>query len=72
MTRGPSSEPAGEVAALAGTAQVVMGDAAWSDYEVHSGPFFVLVDGPSGRVLTEGVAWSVDQIRGAVEAASTE
>jgi hypothetical protein len=68
ITRGPGIERPDAVAALAGSARVVMGDAAWTDYEVHSGPFFVLVD--AGRVLTEGVAWSVGQIRGAVEAAT--
>ena len=69
ITRGPAVERPDDVAALAGQATVVMDDTAWTDYEVHSGPFFVLVDGTSGRVLTEGVAWSVAQIRGAVEAA---
>ena len=36
--------------------------------EVHSGPFFVLVDGRAGRIATEGVAWSVAQITAAIAA----
>lgn len=37
---------------------------AWADYRVHGGPFFVLVAGRgSGAVvLTEGVAWGVEQV----------
>ena len=57
------------VARLCGRASVVMSDDAWSDYGVHAGPFFVLVDGGAARVATEGVAWSVEQITGAITAA---
>jgi hypothetical protein len=64
-----STEDLGKVAGRGGSATVVMSDEAWSDYAVHSGPFFVLVDGAESRVLTEGVAWSVEQITAAVAAA---
>ena len=57
------------VAALSAGSGVVMSDGAWSDYRVEGGPFFVLVDGTDGRVLAEGVAWSVEQIAAAVEVA---
>ena len=64
-----STEDPGKVACRGGSATVVMSDDAWSDYAVHSGPFFVLVDGSGSRILTEGVAWSVEQITAAVAAA---
>jgi hypothetical protein len=64
-----STEDPGKAAGQAGSATVVMSDEAWADYAVHSGPFFVLVDGAGSRILTEGVAWSVDQITAAVAAA---
>lgn len=69
VTRGPELEALGDVARLCGDASVVMSNDAWSDYGVHAGPFFVLVDGGKARVATEGVAWSIEQIAGAVAAA---
>jgi hypothetical protein len=45
---------------------VVMSEDAWTDYGVHSAPFFVLVDGERSRVASEGVAWAVDQIASAI------
>ena len=66
VTRGPSLEVPDRVARLAGAASVVMSDDAWSDYGVSTGPFFVLVDGPAARVASEGVAWSLEQITGAI------
>lgn len=51
-------------------AAVVLSDEAWPDYGVHSGPFFVLVEG-GRRVATEGVAWSLEQIASAIDAART-
>ena len=71
VTRGVAVEVPAEVAQLSGDATVVMSDDPWSAYEVHSGPFFVYIDGATGRVLTEGVAWSVAQIRAAIEAVTT-
>ncbi|MGH9047689.1 MAG: hypothetical protein ACRDVW_10310 [Acidimicrobiales bacterium] len=69
VTRAPPTEAAEKVAALGGAGELVMSESAWTDYGVHSGPFFVLVDGARSMVATEGVAWSVEQIVGAVEAA---
>lgn len=65
-------EEAEDVARLAGSTRVVMTETAWSDYEVHSGPFFVMIDGRTDRIATEGVAWSVEQIRSALAAARAE
>jgi hypothetical protein len=40
-----------------------MSSGAWSDYMVPGSPYFVLVDGPSGRVVGEGSAGSWDKLR---------
>ena len=69
VTRGPRFEAPDKVAGLAGSGSVVMSDDAWTDYGVHTGPFYVLVDGKAVRVVTEGVAWSLEQIVGAVSTA---
>lgn len=39
---------------------LIMSDMAWPLYQVHGAPFFVLLDGV--RVVTEGVAWTVEQV----------
>jgi hypothetical protein len=39
-----------------------MSTRAWSDYEVPGSPFFVLVDGPEGRRVGEGVANQLSQV----------
>jgi hypothetical protein len=72
VTRSPALEAADIVVGLAGAASVVMSDDAWSDYGVHAGPFFILVDGGAATVATEGVAWSVEQITGAIASARGE
>ena len=69
VTRGATLEGLDNVLRRCGDASVVMSDAAWSDYGVHAGPFFVLVDGSQNRVASEGVAWSLDQITAAIAAA---
>ena len=69
VTRGPRFEAPDKVARLAGSGSVVMSDDAWTDYEVHTGPFYVLVDGSAVRVVTEGVAWSLEQIASSVSTA---
>ncbi len=45
----------------AGPTAIVMSSGAWRTYGVHGPPFFVLVDGE--MVATEGVAWSIAQVR---------
>jgi hypothetical protein len=63
VTKGPDMEIPWEVAAQASSAvQVVMSTEAWGDYEVPGSPFFVLVDGASGRRIGEGVANRFDQV----------
>jgi hypothetical protein len=63
VTKGPELEIPGEVGAQAGEGlPVVMSTQAWSDYEVPGSPFFVLVDGGSGRRIGEGVANHFSQV----------
>jgi hypothetical protein len=63
VTKGPEMEIPAEVAAQAAEhINVVMSTEAWGDYEVPGSPFFVLVDGESGRRIGEGVANQVHQI----------
>lgn len=62
-----ASESFPRVAELGGDG-ALLSDQAWDDYQVHSGPFFVVVDGAAARIATEGVAWSVAQIGAAIDA----
>ena len=63
VTKGPELEIPAEVAAQApADLPVVMSTDAWGDYEVPGSPFFVLVDGPSGRRIGEGVANHFHQV----------
>jgi hypothetical protein len=55
VTKGPELEIAAEVRGRA-RVPVIMSTEAWGDYEVPGSPFFVLVDGRSGRRIGEGVA----------------
>ena len=41
---------------------LLISDSAFGDYRVHGAPFFALVDGPGGRVATEGVAWGAQSV----------
>jgi hypothetical protein len=64
VTKGPDREIPSEVQAKStGRVPVVMSTEAWLDYEVPGSPFFVLVDGATGRKVGQGVAswpnWSV-------------
>lgn len=45
---------------------VVMSSQAWRDYAVPHSPYFVLVDGPRGRVRGEGAATSWRQVSGLI------
>jgi hypothetical protein len=63
VTKGPDLEIPAEVAAKAPPGlPVVMSTEAWGDYEIPGSPFFVLVDGRSGRRIGEGVANHVHQV----------
>ena len=73
VTKGPDREIPGEVAALAAPGlSVLMSSEAWSDYEVPGSPFFVLVDGTSGRRVGEGVANHINQVAELVRRAEVD
>jgi hypothetical protein len=73
VTKGPEREIPAEVAGLAppGLA-VVMSSDAWTDYEVPGSPFFVLVDGATGRRIGEGVANHFRQVAELVRRAEVD
>ncbi len=73
VTKGPERESPPAVAALApnGTT-VVMSTAAFEDYTVPATPYFVLVDGPSGRIAGEGTATSWEQLAGLLTRAAAD
>jgi len=63
VTKSPGDESESAVRGLASPARtVVMSTQAWLDYGVPGGPYFVHVNGPSGRVVGEGTATRWDQV----------
>ena len=63
VTKGPDREIPAEVQVKAtGRVPVVMSTDAWLDYQVPGSPFFVLVDGATGRKVGQGVASQVSQL----------
>lgn len=73
VTKGPELEVVGEVRRNAPPGVLtVMSTAAWSDYEVPGSPFFVLVDGATGRRLGEGMAGHVAQVADLVRRARAD
>ncbi len=73
VTKGAEREISGEVAALASPGlSVVMSSDAWTDYEVPGSPFFVLVDGSTGRRIGEGVANHFRQVAELVRRAEVD
>jgi hypothetical protein len=60
VTKGADHEKAEEIAALAPAGlTTVMSGPAWRDYRVAGPPFLVVTKG--GHVVTEGVAWGVEE-----------
>lgn len=51
---------------------LVMSSEAWERYEVAGSPYFVLVDGPSGRIRGEGTATSWPQVASLLRDALTD
>ena len=51
---------------------VVMSSAAWTDYRVPGSPYFVLVDGPEGRVHGEGTGANGDQVKNLLRQAADD
>jgi hypothetical protein len=57
VTKGPEAESVSAVGALAPpSVTTIMSSEAYDDYSVPANPYFILVDGPTGRVLGEGAA----------------
>ena len=68
VTRGAEAEEAGAIAALAPPdVPTVMSTQAYADYRVGGPPFLVLVT--AAAVLTEGVAWGIEETARATRAA---
>lgn len=63
VTKSPDAESPGRIRQLAPTAfPVVMSSEAWDAYKVPQTPYFVYVDGPSGRIVGEGSSATWDQV----------
>ena len=63
VTKGPELEIPAQVRSLStGRVPVIMSTEAWHDYQVPGSPFFVLIDGASGRKVGQGVAAHVSQL----------
>jgi hypothetical protein len=63
VTNGPDAESPPAVADLAPAGVVtLMSSEAWDAYDVPVSPYFVLVDGPSSRIVGEGAGTSWSQI----------
>jgi len=63
VTKDPSHESTAKLVKLAAPrAAVVMSSKAWEDYHIEAAPYFIHVDGVSGRVASEGSATSWKQV----------
>ena len=63
VTRSTEHESESRLAALAPRdVVVVMSDEAWKTYQVRAAPYFVYVDGPSGRIVGEGAAGTWEHV----------
>jgi hypothetical protein len=63
VTKGPEIESPSRIRELAPRAfPVVMSTEAWQEYQVPHTPYFVYVDGPTGRIIGEGSAQTWDQV----------
>jgi hypothetical protein len=63
VTKGPEAESISAVEALTPPGvTTIMSTEAYADYSVPANPYFILVDGPSGRIYGEGAAASWQQV----------
>jgi hypothetical protein len=63
VTKDASEESPSAIAKLAPPGlPLVMSSTAWADYEVPGSPYFVFVDGPTGRVRGEGTGATWKQV----------
>jgi hypothetical protein len=63
VTKGPDDESRASIAELAPPdVNLVMSSTAWEQYRVPGSPYFVFVDGPTGRIRGEGTGLSWEQV----------
>jgi hypothetical protein len=63
VTKGPEIESESKIRELSPRhLPVVMSTQAWLEYKVPATPYFVYVDGPSGRIVGEGSAQTWEQV----------
>lgn len=63
VTKGLEDESPSAIARLAPPGvNLVMSSEAWRDYRVPGSPYFVFVDGPTGRIRGEGTGMSWEQV----------
>jgi hypothetical protein len=68
VTKSPTEESSARIAEVAPKGiPLVMSSEAWDAYSVPGSPYFVLVDGPSGRARGEGTGIDWPQVRGLLE-----
>ena len=73
VTQGPEHESPAQILELAPAGVVtVMSSQAWDDYGVPVSPYFVLVDGPTSRVVGEGAGGSWSQVVGLLARSATD
>jgi len=63
VTKGPEAESESRIRELSPSGfPVVMSTGAWLEYRVPHTPYFVYVDGPTGRIIGEGSAQTWQQV----------
>lgn len=73
VTKSPEDESVTAVGELATSEHVtVMSSDAYADYGVPVSPYFILVDGPSGRVVGEGAATNWSQVSNLLRQAAAD
>ena len=73
VTKDAGEESESAIAELAPPgATVVMSSQGWRDYEVPGSPYFVHVEGPTGRVVGEGTALTWAQVADLVKRATSD
>lgn len=72
VTKDAGEESESAIRSLASGQTVVMSTQAWFDYEVPGSPYFVHVNGTTGRVSGEGTASTWDQVVSLVSRAAAD
>jgi hypothetical protein len=72
VTKDPGEESEATIRTLSSGLTVVMSTQAWFDYEVPGSPYFVHVNGTTGRVKGEGTASTWEQVVSLVSRAAAD